>query len=268
MRGLEGQNGEAAERPPGAPSPVVGHRKGKPRRGLAKALLIAGVIFVLIGAAMAISSATMGEPTIPPGTPSEILSMQALDDPAGLTADGIISYQNDPYGFDVFFGEANVDPPTEAGATPLLQSIDGDWYGSGAHVSVDGADRGEAVPAIASADWGESLPDHAERTITPSMHVGLPILATDVHKSLSVVAEMRVHVPYKVGDTGFSVAGGTVKRTATLFVVTPEEMQLRRSLDEWNSRGRTGSSGLITVGFGAVLALFGFVLRRRARASA
>jgi hypothetical protein len=243
-------------------------RDGKSRRGLSMGLLIVGIFLAAVGAAMAVTSATMGAPTVPPGTLPEVLSMPALEDPSGLTTAGMISYRDDAYGFDVYFGEEQVDPPIQPGETPFLVSIDGDWYGSDAHLSVDGEERGAAEPVITGSGWGESLPDHAERAIVPSMRAGLPIGASDLHKSIVVEADMVVHVPYRVGDSSFGVAAKRVRRSATLFVVSPEEMGLRRSVDKWNSRGRTGSSGLIALGFGSVLALVGLVLRRRGRSAA
>jgi hypothetical protein len=243
-------------------------RTRKPHRGLARGLLIVGLFLAFVGAAMVITSAIMGEPAIPAGTLPEVLSMPRLEDPSGLTTAGIIAYRDEPYGFDVYFGEAQLDPPAKPGDAPFLVSIDGDWYGSGAHLTVDGEERGAVEPAITGSGWGESLPDHAERAITPSLRAGLPIGVSDLHKSIVVTAGMRVHVPYRVGDSSFGVAGHDVSRSATLFVVSPEEMGLRTRLDKWRDRADTSSSGLIAGAFGVVLALVGFNMRRRDRAGA
>lgn len=268
---FEGARGRFGSRPPinlGVAGMVGVVHARKPHRGVARGLLIVGLFFAFVGAAMAITSATMGQPAIPAGTLPQIVSMPPLEDPSGLTTAGIIAYRDEPYGFDVHFGEEQLDPPAEEGDAPFLVSIDGDWYGSDAHLTVDGEDRGEVVPSITGSGWGSSLPDHAERAITPSLRAGLPIGVSDLHKSIVVTADMRVHVPYKVGDSSFGVAGHRVSRSATLFVVSPEEMRLRKSLDAWNSREHTGSSGLIAGGFGAVLALVGFGLLRRDRPAA
>lgn len=265
---MEDQGGGTGVPPTGASGqPVVPVAK-KRRKFLPTSMLVAGAFFFLTGAAMAVTTAIMTAPAVPPGTPPQVTTLTVLDDPAGLTSDGMIAYSNDAYGFDITFGEANVDPPTQPGDTPFLQSIDADWYGSDALMSVDGSGTGAVEPANTSADWGSSLPDHAERTFTPVMHASLPITADELHKSLAVVGEMRVHVPFKVGTSSFSIAGSTVRRSVTLFVVSPAEMALRKSVDAWNNRAETNSSGLVATGFGAVLAIVGFWLLRKDRATA
>jgi hypothetical protein len=265
---MEGQGGPAGVPPTGTPGPGVVPAAKKRRKVLPTSLLIVGAFFFLTGAAMTVTTAIMTAPVVPPGTPTQVMSLPVLDDPAGLTSDGMIAYSNDAYGFDITFGEANVDPPTQPGDTPFLQSIDADWYATDAHMSVDGSDTGAVEPANTSADWGSSLPDNAERTFTPVLHASLPITGDELHKSLAVVAEMTVHVPYKVGSSSFSIAGSTVRRSVTLFVVSPAEMALRKSVEAWNSRAETNSSGLVAIGFGAVLAIVGFWLLRKDRAAA
>lgn len=265
---MEDLGGGTGIPPTGASGRGVVPAPKKRRRILPTSLLIVGAFFFLTGAAMTVTTAIMTAPVVPPGTPTQVMTLPVLEDPAGLTSDGMISYSNDAYGFDITFGEANVDPPTQPGDTPFLQSIDADWYGSDAHMSVDGSDTGAVEPANTSADWGSSLPDHAERTFTPVLHASLPITADELHKSLAVVAEMSVHVPYKVGTSSFSVAGSTVRRSVTLFVVSPAEMALRKSVEAWNNRAETNSSGLVATGLGAILAFVGFWLLRKGRATA
>ena len=257
--------GEIRSSGPGTPgAAAVGGRK---RSVLPGWLIIGGGICLFFGVFGTIGGLLIQEPVIPPGTPSEVTTMTPLDDPAGLSTNGTIAYRSDPYGFDVSFDEANVDPPTQAGDTPLLQSIDGDWYGTDASLTVNAVERGTAEPSVTGSDWGESLPDHAERTVSPTLRASLPISADDLHTSLVVTADMRVHVPYKVGDSGFSVAGGTVRKSATFFVVSPDEMQLRHNLDDWKNRDSIRWGGVLFLGIGAALAAGGFALRRKRRSA-
>ena len=224
--------------------------------------MVVGALLGLLGAFVAISAVTMHQPVVPAGTPSQVLSMPAMDGPGDLTSGGLLAYQADPYGFDVTFSEKDVDPASTSTGTPFLKSIDGDWYGKSGYVSVDGQDRGTATPDTTEKDWGDSLPDHAERTVSPTLHVSLPIKAGDLGKSITVAAGMRVILPYKF-STGFSEAGAGVERSAKFFVVSPAQMDLRKSLDSWKDRSNLLQGGLMFLGVGAALFAWGLLRRRK-----
>jgi len=236
--------------------------KKAPRRRRGMALIVVGGLLGLLGAAVAVSAATMRQPVVPAGTPSQVLSLPAMDGPGDLTSGGLIAYQVDPYGFDVTFSEKDVDPASTDTGTPFLQSIDGDWYGKNGYVSVDGEDRGTATPDTTEKGWGDSLPDHAERVVSPTLHVSLPIKAGDVGKTVTVAAGMRVILPFKY-SSGFSEAGAGVERSAKFFVVSPAQMDLRQSLDNWKDRSNLLRGGLMFLGIGAVLFAWGLVRRRK-----
>jgi hypothetical protein len=224
-------------------------------------LLITGLLLGILGAIMAISAATMHKPSIPSGTPPELMSMQILDDPGGLSSDGILAYQNEPYTFDVSFDEKDVED-VQPGASPFLKSLGGDWYGDEAHLSVDGHNRGSAEPANTGQDWSGHNWD-AESVISPSMHASLPVYRSDVGRSIRVTAEMGVHLPVSAGQLIYQVADGTVMKSATFLVVSPAQMALRKSLDAWNDRSSLLQGGLTLLGIGIVLVIWGLVRRRK-----
>lgn len=227
----------------------------KGRRTIGTMLIIGGVVWSIFGLAGVGSSLTVHKPVIPPGTPAEVLSSKVLDDPDRLSSGGMIAYRSEPYDFDVSF------------KTDSLKSLDGIWYGSDASLSVDGEARGEATPTTTYADVvkeqngkiiyreGESLGD-----VRPSAHVSLPIDATDQHKSIVVRAEMTVG--------GFNESGGastTVQKSATFYVVSPEDMKLRKSVDDWNDRVGWPAT-LVFFGVASLFLIVGIVQRWKDRA--
>jgi hypothetical protein len=128
-------------------------------------------------------------------------------------------------------------------------------------VSVDGEDRGKAEPDITDKGWGDSISDDAERVFSPTLHVSLPIKASDVG-TIAVAAGMTVTLPYHYSD-GFSEASAGVGKSATYFVVSPAQMELRQNLDDWNDRSSLLEGGLIIFGIGVALAIWGVVRWRR-----
>jgi hypothetical protein len=234
----------------------------KPRRNRRMGLLIVGLFVVVWGAFVAVSAATMREPVVPQGTPPQVLSMKVMDDPSGLSAGGLIAYQSDPYTFGVSFTEKDVEADEEDTGTPFLKSIDGDWYGSKAYVSVDGHDRGTAEPDTTGKDWSDTIADDAEQVLSPTLHASLPIRASDVG-SITVAAGMTVTLPYDYSG-GFAEASAGVERRATFFVVSPAQMELRRNLDDWNGRSSLLLGGAIILGIGVVLSVWGVIRQRKA----
>jgi len=223
-------------------------------------LMTLGVLLVIPGLIAAVTMATMREPVVPAGTPADVLTRTALDDPNGLNSNGLLAYQKDAYSIDVSFKEKDV--ADESSGTLFLKSIDGDWYGTDGYVSIDGKDTGKAVPDITERGWGTSMPDHAERVVSPTLHVTLPIPADSVGTSITVVAGMRVHLPYHSGS-GFSNAGADVSKQATFLVLSPEQMQLRKNLDTWKIRGSILSGALMYLAVGIALFVWGLVRRRK-----
>jgi hypothetical protein len=202
----------------------------------------------------------MREPVVPTGTPDYVLTRTMLDDPNGLNSNGLIAYQKDPYTFDVSFIEKDV--AGESSGTAFLKSIDGDWYGTNGYVSIDGKDTGKAVPDVTERGWGTSMSDKAERVISPILHVTLSIPAASVGTTITVVAGMRVHLPYHSG-TGFSTAGADVSKRASFWVLSAEQAQLRKDLDTWRIRGSILTGALMYLAVGAGLFVWGFVRRRK-----
>jgi hypothetical protein len=240
--------------------------------------LIGGVVGGIIGGLVLIEALTVRAPVIPPGTPREVASMKALDDPSGLNSDGLVAYQEKPYVFDVDFGEENVVMDQSASGEPnaaqaifeedkeaVSHHLANYWYGKDARLSVDGTDRGRAEPDVTEKPWSDTVTlKKNDGEFAPRAHVELPISASDLHRSLRVSAEMTVIFPYGSGG-GYEVEDARLQKSATLFVVTPEEMKLALSLNNWNTRGETLALSLAYLGVAALSIWMGIVQRRKGR---
>lgn len=214
------------------------------RRAFGTTIMIGAGLYATLAVLMLFVSVAAKQPTVAPGTPQEVFDLAEADD--GFTS-GVIVYGAEPYEFRISFEERDVDPDilnAPERSKPILESLGGQWSGSGAKLTVDSARTVKGTPTQHESEWPSSLGDEGTARARPEMTVALPLTEQDVHHELAVVASMHVGLPYKVDTSHYSVTSVGVTKTAKLFVITEEEMSQRIDQNAAQNRGSTASWGV------------------------
>ncbi len=164
-------------------------------------------------------------PAIPPNTPAELtlLKVYAID---SNMSDALIQYE--PNGVTLQI------------QCSAITSIGGDWYGSNPNVGVNGQNvQALSVPDKIDLTWEDNSDAMASLDVNPGLTTRIPLTANDVHQTLHIHVSMDVTYPQYTGATRrqgnniyylYSEPTITVTRDLNLFVLTPQEMQLKKDL--------------------------------------
>jgi hypothetical protein len=157
------------------------------------------------------------EPTLPEGTPTELLTMPLID-PENLS-DGLVIYDNsNPIQVNVTFGD--------------MSSIGGNWYGEEAIIL--GCTDGEikCTPTKSEKGWNNTVQGTpwGGDPFTPAFSALLPLNESNNHEKIQIVAKMNVFYPVPAGSLGFVDSSQTKTKNISLIVISPEEAQLREDI--------------------------------------
>jgi hypothetical protein len=165
-------------------------------------------------------------PVIPPNTPAELTLLDVYNVDSNIS-DALIPYE--PDGVTLQIQCSNIT------------SVGGDWYGSNPTIEVEGRNvLAVSVPDKVDLIWESGYSDYREsQDVNPSLTTRIPIAANDVHQTLHIHVSMDVTYPRYTGETKrqgntiyyfYREPTATVTRDLNLFVLTPQEMQLKEDL--------------------------------------
>lgn len=165
-------------------------------------------------------------PVISPNTPPELSLLQIYAVDSNMS-DALVQYEPNGVTLQIQCSKIN--------------SIAGDWYGFNPHVEVNGQDvQALAVPDVIDQRWSESTGYKDSQDVNPSLTTRVPITANEVHQTIHINVSMDVTYSYFTGETKrtensiiyyYRDHTGTVTRDLNLFVLTPQEMQLKEDLN-------------------------------------
>lgn len=233
------------------------------RRALGIEIMVGAGLYALFALLMVFVSFAAKQPTVAPGTPREVFELAEAGH--GFTS-GVIVYSAKPYEFRISFEESDVNPDVlndPDRSKPILESLDGNWSGSSAQLTVNGVRTVDGKPSQHESEWPSSLRDEAAFKARPEMTVALPLTEEDVHRELNVVASMDVGLPYEVDSSHYDVTGVGVSKTAKLFVITEEEMSQRIDRNAAQNRGSIRMVGIVLFALASLVGWRGWRQRRR-----
>jgi hypothetical protein len=165
-------------------------------------------------------------PAIPNNVPSELTLLQVYDVNSNMS-DALIQYEPNGVKLQIKCSQIN--------------SIAGDWYGVDPNVTVNGKNvQAISVPDVIGQRWSESSGYADSKDVNPSLTTRIPLTASSIHQTLNIHVAMDVRYSDFTGETKRSgnniiyyyyEPSVTVTRDLNLFVLTPQEMQLKENLN-------------------------------------
>jgi hypothetical protein len=132
-----------------------------------------------------------------------------------------------------------------------LDSVEGYWYGKNAYVSIDeGTRKFEGTPRHTGNTWGPIIrltgKKAAGENYMPTFTARLQLDPKDIHQTLRISASMDAVYPKALegwdpeapNGKDYEDAEQNLAVTYDAFVVTPEEMALKRDYGYWKATGR------------------------------
>jgi len=112
-----------------------------------------------------------------------------------------------------------------------IEAVEGYWYGENASVTIDGGARKfQGTPNQRTKTWSDSIEvSQWHKDVSdpePLFGVVLQLDSKDVHRTLQLSSDMDVVYP-QLQATGFSNTSQHLTKNYTVFVITPEEMEVK-----------------------------------------
>jgi uncharacterized RDD family membrane protein YckC len=191
--------------------------------GLAHYLALPGLV---LGVSGCIVNFWEGKPVAPPGTPQQLFTLKETPGADNILDSGVIRWPEEPLKVRIQFSQ------------PPLESVDRYWYGKDAYLQV-GDKRLLGTPRYDSRRWASDMAARQSemRKIVPYFDVPLSLPGSSVSRTLEIEAVMTVVFPEaEKGKPQAATRSVAMKRSISLFVVTKQEMSLKRAVGFWEDR--------------------------------
>ena len=150
-----------------------------------------------------------------------------------MLSDGLIAYSSSPIKVHVYCNS--------------IHSLHGYWYGENAYLQIQSSfNKIQGAPDNTERSWGDTMTGGmGGHEVNPSFSAFLPIGKDEFHSTLKLMARMDAFYPETTDGFTFGTASKTVTKEITLFVISPEEMQLRKDFEQELERYNTGMGGTL-----------------------